>query len=53
MNLSLILELSYAYLCYSPSVDGVGLAKYFCTHLIYICGFSPEEDPDFVVEDVE
>ena len=37
----------------SPSVDGVGLVEYFCTHLIYICAFSSEEDPDFVVEDVE
>ena len=53
MNLSLILELSYAYLCYSPSMDVVGLVEYFCTHPIYICGFSLEEDPDFAVEDVE
>ena len=53
MNLSLILELSCAYLCYFPSVDGVGLVEYFCTHPIYICGFSSEEDPDFAVEDVE
>jgi len=52
MNLSLILELSCAYLCISLSVDGVGLVEYFCTHPIYICGFSSEEDPDFV-EDVE
>ena len=36
-----------------PSVDGVGLVEYFCTHPIYLCGFSPEEDLDFVVEDVE
>ena len=34
-------------------MDGVGLVEYFCTHPIYLCGFSPEEDPDFVVEDVE
>ena len=53
MNISLILELSCAYLYYSPSVDGVRLVEYFCTHPIYICGFSSEEDLDFVVEDVE
>ena len=53
MNLNLILELSYVYLCYPPSVDGVGLVEYFCTHPIYISGFASEEDPDFVVEDVE
>ena len=41
------------HICVTPSVDGVGLVEYFCTHPIYICGFSPEEDPDFVVEDVE
>ena len=34
-------------------MGGVGLVEYFCTHPIYICGFSSEEDPDFVVEDVE
>ena len=28
----------------SPSVDVVGLVEYFCTHPIYICGFSSEED---------
>ena len=37
----------------SPSVDGVGLVEYLYTHPIYICGFASEEDPDFVVEDVE
>jgi hypothetical protein len=37
----------------SPSVGGVGLVEYFRTHPIYICGFSSEEDPDFVPEDVE
>ena len=37
----------------TPFVDGVGLVEYFCTHPIYVCGFSSEEDPDFVVEDVE
>ena len=36
----------------TPSVDEVGLVEYFCTHPIYICGFSSEEDPDFV-EDIE
>ena len=41
------------HICDTPSVDGVELIEYFCTHPIYICGFSPEEDPDFVVEDVE
>ena len=41
------------HICVTPSVDGVGLVEYFCTHPIYICGFSLEEDPDFVVEDVE
>ena len=35
------------------SVDGIGLVEYFCTYSIYICGFSSEEDPDFVVEDIE
>jgi hypothetical protein len=34
-------------------VDGVALVDYFCTNPIYICGFSSDEDPDFVVEDVE
>ena len=41
------------HICVTPSVDGVGLVEYFCTHPIYICAFSSEEDPDFVVEDVE
>ena len=41
------------HICDTPSVDGVGLVEYFCTHPIYICGFSSEEDPDFVVEDVK
>ena len=27
------------HICVTPSVDGVGLVKYFCTHPIYICGF--------------
>ena len=34
-------------------MDGVGLVEYFCTHPIYIYHFASEEDPDFVVEDVE
>ena len=37
----------------SPSVDGVGLVEYFCTHPIYIYHFASEEDPDFIVEDIE
>jgi len=33
-------------------VEEVGLVDYFCTHLdIYVV--ASEEDPDFVVEDVE
>ena len=28
-----------AHICVTPSVDGVGLVEYFCTHPIYICGF--------------
>jgi hypothetical protein len=36
----------------SPSVGGVGLAKYVCTHSCLINCFS-EEDPDFVPEGVE
>ena len=27
------------HVCDTPSVDGVGLVEYFCTHLIYICAF--------------
>ena len=27
------------HICVIPSVDGVGLVEYFCTHLIYICAF--------------
>ena len=27
------------HICVTPSVDGVGLIEYFCTHPIYICGF--------------
>ena len=36
----------------SSSVEEVGLVEYFCTHTdIYVV--SSEEDPDFIVEDVE
>ena len=41
------------HICVTPSMGEVGLVEYFCTHPIYICGFSSEEDPDFVAEDVE
>ena len=41
------------HICDTPSVDGGELVEYFSTHPIYICGFFSEEDPDFVVEDVE
>ena len=41
------------HICDTPFVDGVGLVEYFYTHPIYICGFSSEEDPDSVVEDVK
>ena len=41
------------HICVTPSVDGVGLVEYFCTHPIYVCGFSSDEDPDYAVEDVE
>ena len=34
----------------SPSVGGVGLVEYFCTHP---CVVASEEDPDFVAEDFE
>jgi hypothetical protein len=36
----------------SPSVGGVELVEYVCTHPCLINCFS-EEDPDFVPEDVE
>ena len=40
------------YSVYTPSVGAVGLAEYVCTHPdIYVV--ASEEDPDFVVEDVE
>ena len=39
------------YSVYIPSVGVVGLAEYICTHPIYVV--DSEEDPDFVVEDVE
>ena len=36
----------------SPSVGGVGLVEYFCTHPdIYVV--ASEKDPNFIVEDVE
>ena len=34
----------------SPSVGGVGLAEYVCTHP---CLIFTEEDPEFIPEDVE
>ena len=51
LNLSLILDLSCAYLLFiPPSVGVVELIEYVCTHscLVFI-----EEDPDFMPEDVE
>jgi hypothetical protein len=36
----------------SPSVGGVGLVEYVCAHPCLTNCFS-EEDPDFVLEDVE
>jgi hypothetical protein len=36
----------------SPSVGGVELVEYICTHTCLINYFS-EKDPDFVPEDVE
>jgi hypothetical protein len=36
----------------SPSVGGVGLVEYVCAHPCLTNYFS-EEDPDFVLEDVE
>ena len=34
----------------TPSVGGVGLAEYVCTHP---CLIFTEEDPEFIPEDVE
>ena len=34
----------------SPSVDGVGLVEYLCTHSYFVVS---EEDPDYVAEDFE
>jgi hypothetical protein len=54
MNPSLILDKPVHNLYYFPSVGVVGLVEYLCTHPIYIyLRFSSEEDPNFVVEDVE
>ena len=40
------------YSLYTPSVGVVELVEYFCTHPdIYVV--ASEEDPNFVVEDVE
>jgi hypothetical protein len=36
----------------SPSVGGVGLVEYVCTHSCLTNYFS-EEDPDYIPEDVE
>jgi hypothetical protein len=36
----------------SPSVGGVGFAEYVCAHPCFTNYFS-EEDPDYILEDVE
>ena len=45
-------SLIYPYACIliPPPQEGVGLVEYFCTHLYFVAS---EEDPDFIVEDVE
>ena len=53
MNLSLLLELSCVYLCYPPLWMGLDLLSIFVLTRYIFMVFSPEEDPDFVVEDVE
>jgi hypothetical protein len=53
INLNLILDIYLVHdLFISPSVGGVELVEYVCTHPCLINYFS-EEDPDFVLEDVE
>ena len=37
-------------LAVSPSMDGVGLVEYLCTHPCFVAS---EEDPDYVAEDFE
>ena len=51
LNLSLTLDLPYAYILFiPPSVGVVGLTEYVCTHP---CLISTGEDPNFIPEDVE
>jgi hypothetical protein len=53
INLNLFLVIYHVHdLLISPSVGGVGLVEYVCAHPCLTNCFS-EEDPDFVLEDVE
>jgi hypothetical protein len=53
LNLFLVIYIYHVHdLLISPSVGGVELVEYVCTHPCLTNCFS-EEDPDFVPEDVE
>ena len=51
LNLSLILDIAYAYALYPPPWRRLDLLSTFVLTPIYIV--ASEEDPDFVVEDIE
>jgi len=51
MNLSLLLNISYAYALYPPPWRRLDLLSTFVLTPIYVV--ASEEDPDFVVEDIE